>query len=75
MARERVDKFLDFDNRELKRRVMSWVGTLSGIWRVRFEPKRSTRTLRQNAFLWSAINEPFYQLRLRSAPATTPMNC
>jgi hypothetical protein len=61
MAREPVDAFVDFDNREMRRRAMSWVGTLTGIWRWRMEPKRNTRSLRQNAFYWSAVVTPLWE--------------
>lgn len=61
MARPKFNGVLDLDNRDLKRRFWSWVGTLSGYYEVRIEPRRLTRSQRQNAWYRGFIVAPFFE--------------
>lgn len=59
MPRPKVDANLNLDDVNLKRRFISWIGTLRGFYDVLIEPKRNTRSLAQNAYYWKCICEPF----------------
>lgn len=52
---------LDMDNREIKRRLVTEVGALTGMYEVELKPKRSTRTLKQNAAWWALVVEPLFR--------------
>jgi hypothetical protein len=45
---------LNFSNLEDKRRFMSHVGTLQGLYEVQLKPRKRTRTLDQNSYYWAA---------------------
>lgn len=61
MARPEVKTLIDMDDAALKRRFLSWVGALRGVYEVRVEPRRDTRTLKQNAYWHAAVVAPFAQ--------------
>jgi hypothetical protein len=61
MARESVNQLIDFDNREIKRRFVGFVGALTGIYSVALKPRRATRSLRANAAYFVTVVHPFYQ--------------
>jgi hypothetical protein len=61
MGRQEFSGVLDMDNPALKRRLLSWLGALSGFYDVRVLPKRPVRSLKQNSFWHAAIVEPFAQ--------------
>ena len=42
-----------------KRKLMSHIGTLSGLYEVTLKPRKKTRSLDQNRYYWSAFVQPF----------------
>lgn len=61
MPRPRVNNVLNLDTPETKRRLLAFVGALRGFYAVKVEPKRDSRSLRQNAWYHACIVEPFRQ--------------
>lgn len=57
MPRPEINGFIDFGTPErrspYKRTFLDFAGTLQGMYRVVLEPKKATRTLRQNAFYFA----------------------
>lgn len=61
MPRPAIKTIIDCDVPDNKRRLMSQIGTLSGLYRVDMEPARNVRSNRQNAYYWAAIVSAFAQ--------------
>ena len=55
MAREAINLILDLSVADNKRRLLSAVGVMSGVWEVDIRPRRDTRTLRQNSYYHAVI--------------------
>lgn len=58
MPREKCVSFLNLDDLGLKRRLLTWIGTLRGVYEVTIRPRKINRSNQANAFLWAAINTP-----------------
>lgn len=52
-------QILDLSDRETKRRLMQWVGTLSGAYEVLIKKVRPTRTLNQNRYYFQCFVTPW----------------
>lgn len=50
---------LNFDDPEVKRRLMGYIGTLKGLWEVELKPRKLVRNLQQNKYYWCAVVTPF----------------
>lgn len=50
---------LNLSDLESKRRLMSKIGGLQGLWEVSLKQRKRTRTLNQNAYYWAAYVTPF----------------
>lgn len=50
---------LNMDDMDTKRKLMSAVGKMSGLWEVWLKPRKLTRTLNQNSYYWAAVVTPF----------------
>lgn len=50
---------LNMDDLETKRKLMSMVGKMSGLWEVWLKKRKLTRTLSQNSYYWAAVVTPF----------------
>jgi hypothetical protein len=50
---------VNMDNQTDKRLVMSFVGTLRGLWDVSLKQRKKKRTLDQNSYYHIAVVEPF----------------
>lgn len=50
---------LNMDDIQTKRKLMSMVGKMSGLWEVWLKKRFLTRTLKQNSYYWSAVVTPF----------------
>lgn len=61
MRRETIKLTLDLTVADNKRRLLSTVGILTGMYDVALAPRRPTRSLRQNAAWWGLIVQPFYE--------------
>lgn len=73
MAREAIDNIIDLSNRDDKRRLMTSIGAMSGLYEVTIKPKRNLRSLRQNAYYWSCVAAPLAQyLSAQDYNITTP---
>ena len=59
---------------ETKRKLMSAVGVLSGMYEVKIQPKRDTRSLRANAFYWSCVCQPFFEFLRDQEPTITDID-
>ena len=46
---------------EIKRKLMSAIGVLSGMYEVKIQPKRDTRSLRANGYYFSCVLKPFFE--------------
>jgi hypothetical protein len=57
MPRAEINGFIDFGTperrNENKRQFMDFIALLEGMYHVRLEPKKNTRTNRQNSFWWA----------------------
>jgi NAD-dependent dihydropyrimidine dehydrogenase PreA subunit len=51
----------DLSNPDEKRRLLSWLSARSGMYAVSAEPKRDTRTLRQNRTFWRLWVQPLHE--------------
>lgn len=45
---------LNLDDLDTKRRLLSKIGTLKGLWEVRLNPRRQKRSLNANSYYWAA---------------------
>jgi hypothetical protein len=54
------NRLIDFDNREMKQRCLTWFGRQTGVWKLTAEPKKNTRNVRQNAYWHSCVVRPFF---------------
>lgn len=59
MAKHDPPMVLNFDNLDTKRRLMSKVGSLKGLWEVSFKRRFKKRSLNANAYYHSAVARPF----------------
>lgn len=50
---------LDMSDVESKKRLMSKIGTMQGLWEITLKPRVHQRSLNQNAYYWSAYVHPF----------------
>lgn len=50
---------LNFDDLAIKRKFMTKVGALKGLWEIDMKPRKLTRSLSQNAFYWAGVVTPF----------------
>lgn len=46
---------LDMDSLHNKRRLMSKIGTLKGIWEIQMRPRKRNRSLNANAYYWAGF--------------------
>ena len=58
MARPSVDTQINMDEPGIKRRLMTWIGSLKGIYRICIEPERITISNQQRKYWWAAICTP-----------------
>ena len=60
-SRNQVKESLIFnlDDLDVKRRLMSHIGTLKGVWTVSLKAHRAKRSLNQNDYYWAAFVTPF----------------
>lgn len=52
---------VDLNDLEVKRRLMSKIGTLRGLYEISLKPRKRTRSLDQNAYYWSAFVTPWLE--------------
>lgn len=52
---------LNMDDLNEKRKLMSKIGTLKGLYEVSLKPRKRTRSLDQNAYYWSAFVTPWLE--------------
>lgn len=52
---------LNMDDLTEKRKLMSKIGTLKGLYEVSLKPRKRTRSLDQNAYYWSAFVTPWLE--------------
>lgn len=50
---------LDLSDVATKRKLMSKISVLTGLWEVSIKPRKITRTLNQNAYYFAAVVAPF----------------
>lgn len=50
---------LNLDDLEAKRKLMSHIGTLRGLYEVSLKPRKRTRSLDQNAYYFAAVVSPW----------------
>jgi hypothetical protein len=55
MAREKIKFVIDMSNPADKRRLLTQIGAMSGPYEVEIQPKRNTRSLKQNAWYFGCI--------------------
>lgn len=55
----------------VKRKLMASIGALTGLYEVKIEPKRETRSTRQNSYWWSCIVHPFFEFLRDQEPSVT----
>jgi hypothetical protein len=58
----------DLSNADDKRRLLSWLSARSGMYAVSAEPKRDTRTLRQNRTFWRLWVQPLHEYLRENDP-------
>jgi hypothetical protein len=58
----------DLSNPDEKRRLLSWLSARSGMYAVSAEPKRDTRTLRQNRAFWRLWVQPLHEYLAENDP-------
>ena len=74
--RRRIRQILNLDNADTKRLLLSAVGSLSGMYEVRLQPRRATRSLRANSFYWAACISPLSEfLSEQDVRLWTPEQC
>ena len=61
MERASINELIDLNDRNAKRKLLADIGPLQGIYEIKIEPRRLTRTLAQNRLWHVAIVKPFYQ--------------
>lgn len=71
MARPEIDIVANMDDAETKRRVMSSIGSMKGLYKVQVAPKRDTRSTRANAYYWAVVVRPFFELLRDQEPCVT----
>lgn len=54
-----LDRVLNLSDLQVKRELMTHVGSLQGLWEVRLKQRKRTRSLDQNAYYFSAFVLPF----------------
>lgn len=59
MARKEPSQIYNMDDIETKKRLMSKIGTMRGLWEVTLTPRKLTRSLNANSYYWAAICAPF----------------
>lgn len=59
MSQREPPLVLDLSDVESKRRLMSKIGSMQGLWEVTLKPRVAQRTLNQNSYYWSAFVHPF----------------
>lgn len=52
---------LNMDDLNIKRQLMSKIGTLKGVWELSLKPRRLNRSLDQNSYYWVAVVTPFVE--------------
>jgi hypothetical protein len=52
---------LNMDDLEVKRRLMTQIGTLKGLYEITLKPRKRTRSLNQNSYYWSAYVGPWLE--------------
>src|ERR1043166_5161356 len=69
--RERTHAIVDMDNRDAKRQLLAFVGALRGAYEVKIEPRRNTRSLKQNAAYWALVVDPLFRFLTDQHPEVT----
>jgi hypothetical protein len=59
MSRKEPAQVLNLDDIEVKRRLMSKIGSMTGLWDISLTPRKLTRSLNANAYYWAAIVGPW----------------
>lgn len=59
MSKREPPLILNLDDIDTKRRLMSKIQRLTGLWEITLQPRRRTRTLNQNAYYFAAFVTPF----------------
>lgn len=57
--RKEPSQVLNLDDINIKRRLMSRIGSMSGLWDISMTPRKLTRSLNANAYYWAAVVAPF----------------
>lgn len=71
MARPELDEILNLDEPTIKRKLMTSVGALGGLYEVKMRPKRDTRSTRANAYYFAAVVKPFFEFLRDQEPTIT----
>jgi len=53
-----IETIMDLSNAQAKHRLIAAIRMMTGIWDIRIQPRRGTRTDAQIAFYWSSIVRP-----------------
>lgn len=61
MPRPSYKGVLNLNEPSIKQRLMSFVGKLTDFYEIDIKPRRSTRSLKQNAWYWACLVQPFYE--------------
>lgn len=59
MSRKEPSQIYDMDDIGTKRRLMSKIGNMRGLWEVTLTPRKLVRSLNANAYYWAAIVSPW----------------
>lgn len=60
-----LPRTVNMDDLAAKRRLMTYIGTLRGLYDVTVTPRKRTRTLNQNAYYFAAFVQPFSEYLTR----------
>lgn len=55
MPRPTINTMLDLSDRVGKRNLLTQIGAMQGLYEVKVEPRRVTRSNAQNAYLWAVV--------------------
>lgn len=59
MSEKEPPLVVNLDDVKVKRRLMSKIGTMKGLWEISIRPRKKTRSLNANAYYHSAVCSPF----------------
>ena len=67
-----LSDIIDLSNADEKRRLLAWFSARSGMYAVNAEPKRDTRSLRQNRTWWRLWVQPYHEYLSENDAAHPP---